>query len=106
MKSNEKEQHYNKTNVYHISNCYGIRGCRLVTTQPKQEIQPESLEKVTVVLDWTPNTSTIPACMWQMRKVSSKEHGLEVEIIQPSEVQVIQLLHRVRHSLASAIRKV
>jgi ABC-type nitrate/sulfonate/bicarbonate transport system substrate-binding protein len=29
-------------------------GC---TTQPKQEIQPESLEKVTVVLDWTPNTN-------------------------------------------------
>jgi ABC-type nitrate/sulfonate/bicarbonate transport system substrate-binding protein len=56
-------------------------GC---TTQPKQEIQPESLEKVTVVLDWTPNTNHTGLYVAD-EKGFFKEHGLEVEIIQPSE---------------------
>ncbi len=60
---------------------FGIAAC---TTQPLQEPQPETLKKVTAVLDWTPNTNHTGLYVAK-DKGFFKEQGLEVEIIQPSE---------------------
>ncbi len=54
------------------------------TAKPKKEIQQDPLKKVTVVLDWTPNTNHTGLYVAD-EKGFFKEHGLEVEIIQPSE---------------------
>ncbi len=52
---------------------------------------PAALEKVTLVLDWTPNTNHTGLYVAQ-EKGYFAENGLEVEIIQPSETGVIQLV--------------
>lgn len=59
----------------------GVAAC---TSIPKQEPQPEPLKKVTVVLDWTPNTNHTGLYVAN-EKGFFTEQGLEVEIIQPSE---------------------
>jgi len=50
-----------------------------------------ALEKVTLVLDWTPNTNHT-GLYAALDKGWFKENGLNVEIIQPSETGVIQLV--------------
>ncbi len=50
----------------------------------RQQPQPESLKKVTFVLDWTPNTNHTGIYVAK-NKGFFQEQGLEVEIIQPSE---------------------
>ncbi len=59
----------------------GITAC---TSNIKAEPQPGSLKKVTVVLDWTPNTNHTGLYVAN-EKGFFTEQGLEVEIIQPSE---------------------
>ncbi len=54
------------------------------TSRPQQQPQPESLKKVTFVLDWTPNTNHTGIYVAK-NKGFFQEQGLEVEIIQPSE---------------------
>ena len=61
-----------------------IVGATACTTQSKQEPQQKPLKKVTVVLDWTPNTNHTGLYVAK-EKSFFKEQGLEVEIIQPSE---------------------
>ncbi|MPL96906.1 Formylaminopyrimidine-binding protein [bioreactor metagenome] len=51
----------------------------------------EDLQKVTVILDWTPNTNHTGLYIAQ-EKGYYKELGLDVEIIQPSEGSSLQLL--------------
>ena len=51
----------------------------------------EALEKVTVVLDWTPNTNHTGLYVAQDKGYFA-ENGLDVEIIQPSETAVLQLV--------------
>ncbi len=51
----------------------------------------QELAKVTVVLDWTPNTNHTGLYVAQ-EKGYFAENGLNVEIIQPSESSVLQLL--------------
>lgn len=50
----------------------------------KQDTVPKELEKVTVILDWVPNTNHTGLYVAK-DKGYFKEEGLEVEIIQPSE---------------------
>ncbi|MDI9216726.1 ABC transporter substrate-binding protein [Clostridium tertium] len=58
----------------------------------KDEVKSsEGLEKVTVILDWTPNTNHTGLYVAQ-EKGYYKELGLDVEIIQPSEGSSLQLL--------------
>ncbi len=54
------------------------------TSSQNQQPQSESLKKVTIVLDWTPNTNHTGLYVAQS-KGFFQEQGLEVEIIQPSE---------------------
>lgn len=55
------------------------------TTEHESEAQqPESLEKLTFVLDWTPNTNHT-GLYAALDKGYFKEEGLEVEIVQPPE---------------------
>jgi len=51
----------------------------------------DTAEKVTVVLDWTPNTNHTGLYVAQDKGYFA-ENGLEVEIIQPSESAVLQLV--------------
>ncbi len=51
----------------------------------------ETLEKVTVVLDWTPNTNHTGLYVAQDKGYFA-ENGLDVEIIQPSDSAVLQLV--------------
>ncbi len=60
---------------------FGITAC---TSKIKVEPKPGSLKKVTVVLDWTPNTNHTGLYVAN-EKGFFTEQGLEVEIIQPSE---------------------
>lgn len=59
----------------------GISAC---TSPSIQEPQPEALKKVTMVLDWTPNTNHTGLYVAK-EKGFFTEQGLDVEIIQPSE---------------------
>ena len=60
-----------------------IAGCKNSLAE-KQMIQPQELQKVTVVLDWVPNTNHTGIYVAKENKYYEEE-GLEVEIIQPSE---------------------
>ncbi|NLI13031.1 ABC transporter substrate-binding protein [Pelotomaculum propionicicum] len=65
-----------------------LTGCNAAKeTGPKQE----QLKKVTVLLDWTPNTNHTGVYVAQKRGYY-KEQGLDVEIIQPSEGGAAQLV--------------
>lgn len=61
-----------------------IVGATACASLQKQKPQPESLKKVTVVLDWTPNTNHTGLYVAK-EKGFFTEQGLDVEIIQPSE---------------------
>ena len=56
-----------------------------------QSTPSASLKKVTLVLDWTPNTNHTGLYVAQ-EKGYFAQNGLEVEIIQPSENSVLQLV--------------
>ena len=60
-----------------------IAGCK-ITAVEKQITQPKEMQKVTVVLDWVPNTNHTGIYVARENKYYEDE-GLEVEIIQPSE---------------------
>lgn len=55
-------------------------GCGQTTTS-----ENKNLEKVTVVLDWTPNTNHTGLFVAKMKKVNFEDAGLDVEIQQPPE---------------------
>ncbi|SHJ92532.1 ABC transporter substrate-binding protein [Tepidibacter formicigenes] len=57
----------------------------------KEEVKNENLKKVTVVLDWVPNTNHTGLYVAK-DKGYFKEEGLDVEIIQPSEGGSISLV--------------
>ncbi len=58
----------------------------------KEEVKnEEGLQKVTLILDWTPNTNHTGFYVAQ-EKGYYKELGLDVEIVQPSEGSSLQLL--------------
>lgn len=59
---------------------FSIIGCE----NEKKEETTKELEKITVILDWVPNTNHT-GLYTAMEKGYYKEEGLEVEIIQPSE---------------------
>ncbi len=66
------------------------------TVEPQQTPEesteaPAALEEVTLVLDWTPNTNHTGLYVAQENGYFA-ENGLDVEIIQPSETGVIQLV--------------
>jgi ABC-type nitrate/sulfonate/bicarbonate transport system substrate-binding protein len=61
-------------------------GCGAKETAQKQE-----LKKITVLLDWTPNTNHTGVYVAQKRGYY-KEQGLDVEIVQPSEGGAAQLV--------------
>jgi ABC-type nitrate/sulfonate/bicarbonate transport system substrate-binding protein len=58
-------------------------GCTQNQPQTPAPTAPETLEKVTVVLDWVPNTNHTGLYV-ALEKGYYKEQGLEVEIIQPT----------------------
>ena len=58
-----------------------ITGC---TNKDNNEEDNSGLEKVTVVLDWTPNTNHTGLYV-ALDKGYYKEQGLDVEIVQPSD---------------------
>jgi len=60
-----------------------ISGCKKGIAE-KQTAQPEAIQKVTVVLDWFPNTNHTGIYVAKENKYYEEE-GLEIEIIQPSE---------------------
>src|SRR3990167_10655612 len=64
-------------------------------SRPKQQ----SLEKVTVLLDWFPNTNHTGLYVAAEKKYF-KDAGLEVEIIQPSEGENIQLVASLKADFA------
>lgn len=57
----------------------------------KKEVKENTLEKVTVILDWTPNTNHTGIYVAK-DKGYYEELGLDVEIVQPSEGSSLQLL--------------
>ena len=57
----------------------------------KESGQEKDLKKVTVLLDWTPNTNHTGVYVAQKRGYY-KEQGLDVEIVQPSEGGAAQLV--------------
>lgn len=57
----------------------------------KENGQKQELKKVTVLLDWTPNTNHTGVYVAQKRGYY-KEQGLDVEIVQPSEGGAAQLV--------------
>ena len=57
----------------------------------KDENKENNLEKVTVILDWTPNTNHTGLYVAK-DKGYYEELGLDVEIVQPSEGSALQLL--------------
>ncbi len=59
-------------------------------TQQSEKTEKEGLEKVTVVLDWTPNTNHTGLYVAK-DKGYFKEEGLDVEIIMPGEAGADQL---------------
>lgn len=61
-----------------------ITGCGNKVEENKEESKKEELKKVTVVLDWVPNTNHTGLYIAE-DKGFYKEEGLDVEIIQPSE---------------------
>ena len=63
-----------------ILTCGLISGCSNKNTKN----QDSNLEKVTVVLDWTPNTNHTGLYV-ALDKGYYKEEGLDVEIVQPSD---------------------
>lgn len=60
----------------------GVSGC--AQNQPQAPTEPAKLEKVTVILDWVPNTNHTGMYV-ALEKGYYKEQGLDVEIIQPTE---------------------
>lgn len=68
-----------------------LAGCQ--SNEPKEETskKTEELKKVTVVLDWTPNTNHTGLYVAK-EKGYFKEQGLDVEIIQPGEAGADQLV--------------
>lgn len=62
-----------------LSSLFALTACKQSTTQEK-----EALEKITFVLDWTPNTNHTGLYVAQ-EKGYFEELGLDVEIVQPSE---------------------
>jgi ABC-type nitrate/sulfonate/bicarbonate transport system substrate-binding protein len=59
-------------------------GCAQDQPQTPTPTEPAKLEKVTVVLDWVPNTNHTGLYV-ALEKGYYKEQGLDVEIIQPTE---------------------
>ncbi|WP_300386623.1 ABC transporter substrate-binding protein [Clostridium sp.] len=57
----------------------------------KKEVKNNNLEKVTVILDWTPNTNHTGIYVAK-DKGYYEDLGLDVEIVQPSEGSSLQLL--------------
>ncbi|MEG3071686.1 MAG: ABC transporter substrate-binding protein [Candidatus Syntrophopropionicum ammoniitolerans] len=66
--------------------------------------EQEALQKVTVLLDWTPNTNHTGVYVAQERGYY-KEQGLDVEIAQPSEGGTAQLIGPVRVISVLATRR-
>ena len=69
----------------------------------KNEPKSEEKEKLTFVLDWTPNTNHTGLYVAQEKGYFSDE-GLEVEIVQPPEDGADALVHLEKHSLACRSR--
>ena len=75
--------------------CAGILASALVLTgcgnSSKEGSKNKDLEKVTVVLDWTPNTNHTG--IYAAKALGYyEEEGLDVEIIQPSDTSSLQLI--------------
>ncbi len=64
----------------------GLAGCAAQPTTPAapDAAAPEQLQKVTVILDWVPNTNHTGLYV-ALDKGYYKEQGLDVEIIQPAD---------------------
>jgi ABC-type nitrate/sulfonate/bicarbonate transport system substrate-binding protein len=63
----------------------------LLGCSAKEAVQKQELKKVTVLLDWTPNTNHTGVYVAQQRGYY-KDQGLDVEIVQPSEGGAAQLV--------------
>ncbi|WP_455539461.1 ABC transporter substrate-binding protein [Terrisporobacter sp.] len=61
-----------------------VTGCSSKNSNKEKKNSSSNLEKVTVVLDWTPNTNHTGLYV-ALDKGYYKEQGLDVEIIQPSD---------------------
>ena len=70
-----------------ILTCGLISGC----SNKNKKNQDSNLEKVTVVLDWTPNTNHTGLYV-ALDKGYYKEEGLDVEIVQPSDGSASSLI--------------
>lgn len=64
-----------------------IAGCKFLGTKPEKEVK----EKVIVTLDWTPNTNHTGLYI-ALEKGYYDDEGLDVQIIQPAEGTVEQLI--------------
>lgn len=68
-----------------------LTACKGAETKEKEPVKETALEKVTVVLDWTPNTNHTGLYVAQ-EKGFFEEAGLEVEIVQPPEDGAVVLV--------------
>lgn len=68
-----------------------LAGCQSKTSKDAKEPSKKELKKVTVVLDWTPNTNHTGLFVAK-DKGYFKEQGLDVEIIQPGDAGADQLV--------------
>lgn len=71
----------------------------------KETSKDGDLQKVTLILDWTPNTNHTGFYVAQ-EKGYYKDLGLDVEIIQPSEGSSLQLLAAGKGDFALVIKKI
>lgn len=67
-----------------LANLFTATGCRGATLSGNQDETPEKPQKITVVLDWVPNTNHTGIYV-AIKNGYYADEGLEVEVIQPTE---------------------
>ena len=68
-----------------------LAACQAKDKPPKEDAAEDKLEKVTMVLDWTPNTNHTGLYVAEAQGFF-KDQGLDVEIIQPGDAGADQLV--------------
>jgi ABC-type nitrate/sulfonate/bicarbonate transport system substrate-binding protein len=80
-----------KLALYFLALCLILTGCGKSNSQTSKPKKSKQLKKVTVVLDWTPNTNHTGLFVAK-EKGYFKEQGLDVEIISPGQTGADQLV--------------
>src|SRR6478672_5656716 len=84
-------EHMKKLSIIFLMTLLVLAGCQSSEPKEKANQTKKELKKVTVVLDWTPNTNHTGLYVAK-EKGYFKEQGLDVEIIQPGQTGADQLI--------------